>query len=215
MTLTLIPWIAAALYALAVAALLAALRGRLAVQHAEHLALGLAAVAVVLHGIGLWRALWSPAGIDLSLFNAASLLGWLTALTLIAAAVRQPLHSLGLIVYPFALLTLLLAQTLGVPTATMVPVGAPVDIHVIASVAAYAVLGLASAQALLLAWQESALRRRRAGPVLGFLPPLQGMESLLFHLVAIGFVLLSAALISGWLFVDNLFAQDLVHKTVI
>ncbi len=215
MILTLTPWMAAALYALAVAALLAALRGRLAVQRAEPLALALAAIAVVLHGISLWRALWTPAGVDLSLFNAGSLLGWLMAVTLIAAAVRQPLHSLGLVVYPFALVTLLLAQTLGVPTATMVPVGAPVDVHIISSVAAYAVLGLASAQALLLAWQESALRRRRAGPVLGFLPPLQGMESLLFHLVAIGFVLLSVALVSGWLFVDNLFAQDLVHKTVL
>lgn len=215
MILTLTTWTAVAFYALALAALLAALRGRLATQRAEPLALGLAAVAAPSHGIHLWLGLWTPVGIDLSLFNAASLLGWLMAVMLIIAAVRQPLHSLGLIVYPFAALTLMLAEALGVPTASMVPVGEPVDVHVIASVIAYAILGLASAQALLLAWQESALRRRRAGPIVGFLPPLQGMESLLFQLVASGFVMLSVALVSGWLFVDNLFAQDLVHKTVI
>ncbi|TVO62343.1 phosphohydrolase [Spiribacter vilamensis] len=215
MILSLTTWIAFAFYALAVAVLLAALRGRLAMQRAEPLALGLAAAAALIHGAHLWFALWTPAGIDLSLFNAVSLLGWLMALMLVVAAVRQPLHSLGLVVYPFAALALILAQALGVPTATTVPVGASVDIHVITSVVAYAILGLASAQALLLAWQEGALRRRRAGPILGFLPPLQGMEALLFQLVASGFVMLSVALISGWLFVDNLFAQDLVHKTVI
>lgn len=215
MILSLTTWMALAFYALAVMALLAALRGRLVMQRAEPLALGLATAAAVAHGTHLWIALWTPAGIDLSLFNATSLLGWLMTLMLVVAAIRQPLHSLGLIIYPFAAFALILAQALGVPTATTVPVGASVDIHVITSVVAYAILGLASAQALLLAWQESALRRRRAGPVLGFLPPLQGMEALLFQLVASGFVMLSIALISGWLFVDNLFAQDLVHKTVI
>jgi ABC-type uncharacterized transport system permease subunit len=215
MILTLTPWMAAALYALAVTALLAVLNRRLPLQRAAPAALGLAATAAVFHGIHLWQALWTPVGIDLSLFNAGSLLGWLMAVMLIIAAVRQPLHSLGLIVYPFAAATLLLAEVFGLPATTLVPVGQAVDIHVIASVAAYAVLGLASAQAVLLAWQESALRQRRAGPVLGFLPPLQGMEALLFQLVASGFVLLSAALVSGWLFVDNLFAQELVHKTVL
>ena len=215
MILSLTTWVALAFYALAVMVLLTALRGRLAMQRAEPLALSLAAAGVFIHGAHLGLALWTPNGIDLSLFNATSLLGWLMALMLVIGAIRQPLHSLGLVVYPFAAIALILAQTLGVPTATMVPIGASVDIHVVTSVVAYAILGLASAQALLLAWQESALRRRRAGPILGFLPPLQGMEALLFQLVASGFVMLSVALVSGWLFVDNLFAQDLVHKTVI
>lgn len=46
------------------------------------------------------------------------------------------------------------------------------------------------------------------------LPPLQTMESLLFGLIITGFTLLTLALVSGLLFVDNFFAQHLVHKTV-
>jgi len=40
-------------------------------------------------------------------------------------------------------------------------------------------------------------------------------ENLMFRLVAAGFVLLTATLLSGVLFVENLFAQHLVHKTAL
>ena len=46
-------------------------------------------------------------------------------------------------------------------------------------------------------------------------PPLQTMESLLFGFLWAGWTLLSLSLISGWLFVENLFAQHLVHKTLL
>ena len=212
---TLLTPIAVALYGAAVVTLLAGLRGRVAVGRSGPIAFGLALPALAVQGVVLWPSLWTSAGINLALFNAAALLGWLMAAMLVLAAIRQPVYSLGLVVFPFAGITLVLAETLGVPGARPVAVGQPVDLHVISSVAAYAVLGLATAQALLLAWQESALRHRRAGAVLGLLPPLQSMEALLFQLLGSGFVLLSVALVSGWLFVDNLFAQDLVHKTVL
>ncbi len=206
---------AALLYGLALAALLAGLRGVVPVQKSERSALGLAWPALILHAILLWHAAWSVAGINLSFFNALSLLGWLMAVMLALAAIRQPVHSLGLIIFPVAIIGVLLAGLTGSPGQAMVPLGAGIDIHVISSVIAYAVLGLASAQAVLIAWQEHALRHGGAGAILGLLPPLRGMEALLFQLLGSGFVLLSVSLITGWLFVADLFAQDLVHKTVL
>ena len=41
------------------------------------------------------------------------------------------------------------------------------------------------------------------------------MESLLFEMIAAGFILLTLALISGFAFLQNMFAQHLVHKTVL
>jgi ABC-type uncharacterized transport system permease subunit len=38
---------------------------------------------------------------------------------------------------------------------------------------------------------------------------------LLFQMIAIGFVLLSLALLSGLLFLEDIFTQHLVHKTVL
>ena len=51
--------------------------------------------------------------------------------------------------------------------------------------------------------------------MLRILPPLAAMESLLFQLLAGGLFLLSLGLISGFMFVENLMAQHLVHKTVL
>ena len=59
------------------------------------------------------------------------------------------------------------------------------------------------------------LRERRLSRFLRALPPLTLTEALMFRLIAAGFVLLSATLLTGALFVDNLFEQHLVHKTVL
>ncbi len=202
-------------YAGAFGTLIGGLRGNLRITHSERISTVLAAVAVALHAVALWQAAWTTQGVDLGLFNAVSLFGWLMALMVVIAALREPVQSLGLVVFPLAVLGVVLAALFGVPRSSLIPIGAPVDIHVISSVLAYAVLGLASAQALLLAWQERSLRQRRAGSVLGLLPPLQNMEALLFQLLGSGFVLLSVSLLSGWLFVENLLTQALVHKTTL
>jgi ABC-type uncharacterized transport system permease subunit len=41
------------------------------------------------------------------------------------------------------------------------------------------------------------------------------METLLFRIIALGFVLLTAVLISSSLFFENIFAAHLLHKTLI
>src|SRR3546814_9700098 len=63
--------------------------------------------------------------------------------------------------------------------------------------------------------QEGALRRRDFHAWLRVLPPLTELETLLFRTIGVGFVLLTATLLTGVLFVDDLFAQHLVHKTVL
>jgi ABC-type uncharacterized transport system permease subunit len=63
--------------------------------------------------------------------------------------------------------------------------------------------------------QERALRRRQFAPLLRAFPPLTLLEALLFRLIGAGFALLTLALLSGAVFVENLFAQHLAHKTVL
>lgn len=41
------------------------------------------------------------------------------------------------------------------------------------------------------------------------------MEVMLFELLFVGVVLLTLSIISGFLFVDDIFAQSLVHKTLL
>ena len=68
---------------------------------------------------------------------------------------------------------------------------------------------------LKLAVQERRLRTRRLGGISRGLPPLVTMESLLFQMIGAGFGALTLSLLSGFFFLDNLFAQHLVHKTVL
>lgn len=213
MTHTLLTLIAVILYLGATVAIGARLLRR-AADEATHRA-GLAAAwgGMLAHGLLVWRETWTAQGLNLALFNAASLITWLMTLMLLVATLRRPVASLGVLVLPLAALAVVLAALFGVASAPRVPIGAPVDMHVMLSVTAYSVLGLASAQAVILAIQEHYLRTRQPGRFLRMLPPLQSMESLLFQLLVSGFVLLSLALATGWMFVEDLFAQNLVHKT--
>ena len=88
-------------------------------------------------------------------------------------------------------------------------------LHVLTSMLAYSLLTLASAQAILLAVQDNHLRRHHPGGFIRALPPLQTMESLLFEMIGVGFALLSVALVTGFIYLEDMFAQHLVHKTVL
>jgi ABC-type uncharacterized transport system permease subunit len=66
-----------------------------------------------------------------------------------------------------------------------------------------------------MAIQHRILHDHRARAPITALPALQTMETLLFRLLAAGFFLLTLAILSGALFIEDLFAQHLVHKTVL
>lgn len=59
------------------------------------------------------------------------------------------------------------------------------------------------------------MRRRQFNDWLRALPPLTELEMLLFRTIGVGFVLLTATLLTGVLFVENLLEQHLVQKTVL
>lgn len=88
-------------------------------------------------------------------------------------------------------------------------------LHVLLSVLAAACLTLAAGQSLLLAAQERLLHRPAWESLVSRLPPLQTMERWLFRLIALGFLLLSAALLSGLWFIEDWFAQHLIQKTAL
>ena len=59
------------------------------------------------------------------------------------------------------------------------------------------------------------LKHRHTLGIIQILPPLQLMETMLFELLWIGVILLTISIVSGVLFIDDIFAQHLVHKTVL
>ncbi len=183
---------------------------RRALPHA--LGLGLATLAVMMHGailIGIHRG-----GVDLHFFAALSLVSACIAALCLLVNLARPIATLGVIVFPLAAALLLLDGFLA-PQTQPLQIEWQIKLHVIFALLGFSVLSLAAVLAILLALQEHALRNRQFNGIVSALPPLTLTEALMFQLIAAGFVLLTLTLLSGILFVDNLFAQHLIHKTVL
>lgn len=168
--------------------------------------------AVILHAIVLYPELVTGQGFNFGFFNAASLTALLTVALLLLVATWQPVESLAIPLLPVAATTLGLAAIYPSQQAIS-STSWQLDVHILFSVLAYSLFVLAAVQAALLAIQERHLRNRQPGRFVRALPPLQVMEKLLFQMIGTGFILLTIALLSGFFFLDDIFAQHLVHKT--
>lgn len=177
------------------------------------LILGLGALALPLHLICVHAAIYQPGGLDLGLFHVISLVGWLIATLAIGMSLYQPVVSLTLGAFPLAALGILLSLFVPAPYTPLSSLSHGAESHILLSILAYSVLTIAAAQAILLAVQDHQLRQHRRG-ILQTLPPLVTMERLLFDLIAVGFVLLTLAIFTGFITLQNFFAQHVVHKTV-
>lgn len=177
------------------------------------LILGLGLTALPLHLCQLHAVIHTPNGMDLGIFHMISLMGWLVAALTIGISLYRPVVSLTLGAYPFALSGLLLSQFASAPYTPLQGLSRGMEAHILLSILAYSVLSIAAAQALLLALQDRLLRRHQPA-LLRSLPPLVTMERMLFDLIAVGFVLLTLAIISGFISLENLLAQHVAHKTL-
>ena len=61
--------------------------------------------------------------------------------------------------------------------------------------------------------QDHQLKHKHMSGIVKILPPLQTMNRLLFEILRAGTLLLTLAIVSGFVFLDDLFAQHLAHKT--
>lgn len=177
-------------------------------------ALALAGLAVILHALALHRAIHTPGGFSLGVVNMFSVMAWQIGLLTFASSLRPGTANLGIGLYPLVGIGALILP-LGDASVVLDPPGWQIEAHILLSVLAYGLLALAAFQAILLAIQDYRLRRHKPGGLLRALPPLAVMEGLLFQTLAAGFAMLSLALFSGMVFISDLFAQHLAHKTVL
>lgn len=170
---------------------------------------------IVLQALALLLQTIQAGQIAVGVTEALSLFAWQAALFLWLFCLFYPLHVLGFVVYPVAA-----AATIGAvvwpSSVTAIPLHEwKLELHVVLSLFSAGFLSLAAVQALTLAIQDRLLHQYRPNHIVQGLPPLQTMEDVLFRLISLGFFTLSLALLSGLLFVDNLLAQHLAHKTVL
>jgi|LWDU01.1.fsa_nt_gi ABC-type uncharacterized transport system permease subunit len=179
------------------------------------LVLILGTIALGLHAHLLYQSIILAHGLDFGFFNAVSLIGWLVALIVLVISLTRPLENLLLFLFPIAAFVILLE--LFIPDERIISdsLSTGLRIHILLSICAYSLLMISAVQAIMVAVQERLIKTKRAAKIMNTLPPLQVMEELLIQIIVIGFFLLSLSLASGMMFIDNLFAQHLIHKTVL
>ena len=172
-------------------------------------------LAVGLHAVSLYSSLITEQGLQFGFFNAASTIGAVISLLVLLMSLKRQTEIIAAIVLPLSALAILLEMVF--PGGYFLPQGSAtgLQIHVLVSIVAYSMLGLAALMSLILAVQNHLLHNHHPGGLLRHLPPLQTMEKLLFDSIVAGFIGLSIALATGFVFLDDLFAQHLVHKTIL
>ncbi len=168
--------------------------------------------ALLGHAVILWPLTVTATGINFGIVNAASVVGWCIAVLVLALNVRRPLASLAAVILPLSGLALGLDLWLPSPVLTEHRLPPGMYLHIALAIVAYSLFAIAAAQALLLMFATHQLRQHH--PVMSFLPPLPTMEAVMFQLTAFAFGLLSASLLLGGLYVENIRAQHLAHKIV-
>jgi ABC-type uncharacterized transport system permease subunit len=175
-------------------------------------AIGLLAIAC--HGFVVVISLGGFSSLELGISASASLISWLVAVLLLTVSLVKPVLNAAAALFPLAAVTVLMVVGLP-PTGKEEGLTPGIVLHILTSSLAFSLFAIAAVQAVLLARQHQSLRRHQTRGIVQVLPPLFTMERLLFELIWAGMLLLTASIVTGILFLDNIFAQHLVHKTVL
>ena len=173
-------------------------------------------VPFALHSYLLAGSMFSESGLFLGVGNAISLILWLTVLIYGVGSLFYRLDGLHALVTPAAALAVLLPALFPSAHALVHTETLAFKAHLLIAMLAYSLFTIASLHVLLMAIIERRLHAGALPPALQNMPPLLTMETLLFRLIAAGFVLLTLTIVSGALFSEELFGKParFSHKTV-
>jgi ABC-type uncharacterized transport system permease subunit len=183
---------------------------------AKGFTLGMLVVALVAHAVTLYPNIFTIHGLNFNVFNTASLTSFYFVLFYVLFCLYRPILSLGLFAAPTAVVGLSLSYFGVAPYAPLTEISEGLEAHIILSIAAYCVLLMSAVQAIILRIQIRELKHKTNQRFwVNKLPSLQSMESLLFDMILVGFSLLTLALAIGFVYVNDLLAQHIAHKTIL
>jgi ABC-type uncharacterized transport system permease subunit len=173
----------------------------------------IASVGAVIHAADLLVERRMEPQAALSLGDTLAIVGLVVSITAIAMALRPGKRGMAAL-----LLVIAAALEAAFSDTREFSIGRPgweLTFHVAMATTAFAFLTigmvLAGSQVLL----DRRLRSRQPLGWLKILTPMESLESGTFQSILAGFALLTLALVSGAFFVEDLFAQHLVHKVVL
>ena len=166
------------------------------------------------HAWTLLFAIFVPPGLYLTIGNTASFIGLQIALIALIGSVEPTMRGLsaGLLVLAGLVAAFAGGQAPAGPGESM---SLQIQSHILISLFAYGLLTVGAIVAVYALAQDMRLRAGLLSSVNQLFAPLETTERLLFGITFAGFLFLLVAVSSGFAFVENLFAQHLVHKTAL
>ena len=169
---------------------------------------------IVAHGLFLNAAIYSDSGLVLSISSTMSLVGLQLALIALLGAIEPSLRGMtaGL---------LLLAAVVSIPLGAQATAAVGSDLtwqiqaHILISIFSYGLLAVGAIVAVFALIQDKRLRSGKLASGNRLFAPLETTEKLLFGVASAGFAGLLLSVVSGFTFIENLFAQHLAHKTAL
>jgi|TARA_R110002051_G_scaffold45625_2_gene92049 ABC-type uncharacterized transport system permease subunit len=204
---------AAALYAMAAIVLL----GKFVHQEGpnKRLGLGIASLGVVAHIAFLLNVIMVAPGQDMSITNVLSLVAWIITTAMLIFARAIPNLILLPVVFGFASLSVLASLFIPVSYIMHIELQPGLVVHISLSLFAYCTLVIAFLYALQMSYITYRLKQKGATLLHSSLPPLMLVEGILFKLLLAGTCLLSVSLLSGFVFLDDMFNKTYAHKTAL
>ncbi len=181
----------------------------------RRLIIGSGIVAVVFHGVLAWQQIILDTGVDLGFFKIASLVAFFLGFLLLFSSLKKPLENLFTALFPISILVIWVSTVVTSSYTPRADFETGILSHILISILAYSVLTICAAHAVVLIIQDRRLKSHHTSGLFWALPPLQTMERLLFELLVTGFVLLTLAIVSGLMFVEDMMAQHIVHKSAL
>jgi ABC-type uncharacterized transport system permease subunit len=173
-------------------------------------------IGVLLHSWAEFQHWIIPASPQISVLNVLSLCALVTAaIPLATIPLRNSLFDASLIVLPLSVLVLFAEGAMTAPVLEISHGPMGITVHIITSILAFGVLSIAGVYATFVYVIDYLLRRHKLNNLVQTLPALDTLEELLFHLIQVGFVVLTVSLVTGLIFVNDLFGQHLAHKTLL
>jgi ABC-type uncharacterized transport system permease subunit len=169
--------------------------------------------ALLAHSDAILHMMRIDGPVSIGLLEALSLLAWTLAALACLISIERQNRVLGAILLASAAFGAAATGAGRTYAEENVP-GLALTAHILLSMGAAALLFAAAVTALLLVFLDKRLRTRRIAELPSVLPPLDALERVMFRLIGAGFIFLTLALLTGFIFVTNLFAQHLIHKTV-
>ena len=174
------------------------------------------ATALLLQFIWGIQHIYHGGKIILGMSSVLTLVTWIMLTWYWLASFYYKLQGLQLLLFPISLLALLVYYFFPGNPIEYTPDKLPLLLHIIVSILAYSLFGVAAILSVLIWRLSSVLHSKRQSAFINFLPPLLSLETYMFQLYWVGFGLLTLSLISGILFPEYVFRTPLTitHKMI-